>query len=421
MDQKKSNELRKLNPKKVGAFVGIVVLFIIFLIVKGSKTPKITLKGASSVDIELGSVYSEEGAIAKYGKKDVSKNMKITDNIDPSNVGKYYVTYTIDYKKKSSSITRTVNVVDKVAPELELNGDETISIAQDSTYKELGCYAKDNYDGDISSKILVDNNINTSELGNYQVTYTVKDSSGNESSITRNVNVVKKGSSEISTAKNSGLPVLMYHYFYDSENGGSAKNDNSIDIHAFEEGLKYLTENNYYFPTWDEVKNFVEGKSCLPKNSIVITVDDGDESFFNLAVPVIEKYDVKVTAFVVTSWLSDKTVLNKYNKSKIIFQSHSNDMHKSGSNGNGAFLTMSHDDALADVKTAKDFIGGATVFSYPFGQYSDACEKVLKEAGYDLAFTENYSRVRPGDDAYALGRIKIEKGLSIDSFIKRVS
>ena len=96
-------------------------------------------------------------------------------------------------------------------------------------------------------------------------------------------------------------------------------------------------------------------------------------------------------------------------------------MHKSGSNGDGAFLTMSHDDALADVKESKKIIGDTTVFSYPFGDYSDSCEKILQEAGFELAFTKNYSRVRPGDNPYALGRIKISKGETIDSFMQRVS
>ena len=96
-------------------------------------------------------------------------------------------------------------------------------------------------------------------------------------------------------------------------------------------------------------------------------------------------------------------------------------MHKAGSNGKGAFLTMSHDDALSDVETSRDFIGNATIFCYPYGDYNSDCEKILEEAGYELAFTTNYSRARPGDDPYALGRIRMSKGDSLQSFIQRVS
>ena len=155
MEKKKISESRKLNPRKVGAFVGLIVLLIIFLIIKGSKTPKISLNDNSNMEIRLGQEYSEPGATATYGKKDISKKLKISDNIDNTKIGKYYVTYTINYKNKTSSVTRTVNVVDKVSPELTLHGDEEINIEQDSKYKELGCFAKDNYDGDISSKITI--------------------------------------------------------------------------------------------------------------------------------------------------------------------------------------------------------------------------------------------------------------------------
>lgn len=34
--------------------------------------------------------------------------------------------------------------------------------------------------------------------------------------------------------------------------------------------MKYLSENNYYFPTWDEVASFIDGKQVLPEKSVVI-------------------------------------------------------------------------------------------------------------------------------------------------------
>lgn len=418
---KTSNNGRKLNPKKVILLLLIILIFLCIIISKSSKSPKISLNGSATIDIPLNSTYVEEGATAKYNKKDISNNIQISNNIDTSKVGKYDITYTVKYKKKSISTVRTVNIVDKEAPVLTLNGESEINIAQDSIYQDPGCYAIDNYDGDITTKISIDNDIDTSELGTYTVNYVVKDSSGNESKLTRSVNVVKRGSKNISTKQSSGLPVLMYHFFYDKNTGDTGKDSNYMEIHDFEEQLKYLTENNYYFPTWDEVKNYIDDKSCLPKNSIVITVDDGDQTFFDLAVPVIEKYNVKVTSFVVTSWLEDSNYLKKFDSNKIIFESHSHDMHKSGSDGKGRFLTLPHDEAYSDVTTSQSFIGNATVFCYPFGHYNDSCVQVLKDAGYNLAFTTKYGRVRPGDKPYELSRIRMSKGDSLKTFITKVS
>lgn len=416
-----TNNGRKLNIKKIGILAAIILLLLIIIIAKSSKSPKITLIGDSSIDIPLNSTYTEEGASAKYGKKDISKNIQISNNVDTSKVGKYDLTYTVKYKKKSVSTTRTVNVIDTQAPALTLNGESEINIAQDSTYQDLGCTAIDNYDGDITTKITIESDIDTSELGTYTVNYKVQDSSGNESKLTRSINVVKRGSKNISTKQNSGLPVLMYHFFYDKTTGDTGKDANYMEIHDFEEQLKYLTENNYYFPTWEEVENYVEGKSCLPTHSIVITVDDGDKTFFDLAVPVIEKYNVKVTSFIVTSWITDSNYLSKFNSEKFIFESHSNNMHTSGSDGKGSFLTLSKNDAYEDVTTSKNFLGNSTVFCYPFGHYNDSCIQVLKDAGFKLAFTTKYGRVRPGNKPYELSRIRMSKGDSLKSFISKVS
>ena len=412
---------RKLNLKKVFLFLLAIVLFI-FVITRFSKSLKIALKGSETISVNVGAKYIDEGAIAYYGKKDISNTIESTgSNIDTKKVGTYTITYTAKHKKKTISKTRTVNVVDTEKPKLTLNGNEEINIAQNSTYQELGCTASDNYDGNVTTKINIDNQIDTSKIGSYTVNYTVKDSSGNETQISRKVNVVAKGSKNISTEKPSGVPVLMYHFFYDKTTGDAGKDGNYMEIHDFEEQLKYLTENNYYFPTWDEINNYVLGKSCLPEHSIVITVDDGDKTFFDLAVPVIEKYNVKVTSFIVTSWISNNNYLKQFDSNKIIFESHSNDMHKPGTNGKGRFLTLSEEDAYNDVTKSQSFIGNSTVFCYPFGHYDDDCIKILEKAKFNLAFTTQYGRIRPGDKPYELSRIRMSKGDSLNTFIKRVS
>lgn len=212
----------------------------------------------------------------------------------------------------------------------------------------------------------------------------------------------------------------MYHFFYDKTTGDTGKDGNYMEIHDFEEQLKFLTENNYYFPTWDEVQNYVNGTSCLPEHSVAITVDDGNQTFFDLAVPVINKYNVRVTSFLITSWVESQDYLSQFDSNKIIFESHSHDMHRAGSDGKGRFLTISEEDALADLATSKSFIGNATVFCYPFGHYNKKCEDILKKANYNLAFTTAYGRVRPGDNPYELSRIRMTKGDSISTFEKRV-
>lgn len=226
-------------------------------------------------------------------------------------------------------------------------------------------------------------------------------------------------SEEIQLSKERGLPVLMYHFFYDASAGETGRDNNYMEISNFEEQIKYLSENNYYTPTWDEVLGYISGSNGLPLKSVVLTVDDGDESFFRLAVPILEKYNFKATSFVITSWYGN--TLSEYKSDSIDFQSHSNNMHIAGSDGKGAFLTMSYENACADLEASRSSIGDTCkVFCYPFGHFNDKCKQTLKDCNYILAFTTKGGRVFPGDDPYELPRVRMSKGDSIQSFINRV-
>lgn len=225
---------------------------------------------------------------------------------------------------------------------------------------------------------------------------------------------------DIKLSKERGLPVLMYHFFYDASAGETGKDSNFMEIHDFEEQIKYLSENEYYVPTWEEVLGYIKGENGLPLKSIVITVDDGDESFFRLAVPVLEKYNFTATSFLITSWYTSPLDRAKY-PSVIDFQSHSHNMHIPGSNGKGAFLTIDYNSACKDLETSRSIIGDdCRVFCYPFGHFNDSCKKTLKDCNYILAFTTQGGRVFPGDDPYELSRVRMSKGDSLNAFISKV-
>ena len=213
----------------------------------------------------------------------------------------------------------------------------------------------------------------------------------------------------------NGLPILMYHFFYDKSKGETAKDGNWLEISTFEDHLKYLTENDFFFPTWEQVADYVEGKIDLPKKSVVLTVDDGEDSFFEVALPVVKKYDVKVTEFLVTSW--NGWYKDDYPAKQMSYQSHSRDMHKGGANGKGAIVNWSYSEILEDLKESRDSLGDECIaFCYPFGHYNDNAQKAVKEAGYRVAVTTEGGRAKKGSNPYALPRVRTSSGTTLEVF-----
>lgn len=222
--------------------------------------------------------------------------------------------------------------------------------------------------------------------------------------------------------KTNGLSICMYHYVYDKNHPPKEQlNNNFIEVHDLEAELKYLTENNYYFPTWEEVRKYVKGELLLPKKSVVLTFDDGAYSFLNLGVPLFNKYKVPVTSFLIGN-LEGKKKVKKYASEYMTFQSHSYNMHRGGGNigHGGIFPVMSHDDAVADLQKSIRIGGNSDAFAYPYGDYNDSCIQAVKDAGFKCAVTTEYGRAKVGDNPLVLPRIRMLRGQSLDSFKKLV-
>ena len=159
----------------------LIIGSIIFLTSKYA----ISLNGEEIVKVEVGEKYKELGAKSIID----FKNIKTCGKVDTKKIG----TYEINYKYFYSNIKRIVKVVDTIKPVINLDGNVEINLAIGATYKEPGYNSSDNYDGDLTEKVVITNNIDTTKAGIYDVIYEVTDSSGNKESVIRKVSVNEKG------------------------------------------------------------------------------------------------------------------------------------------------------------------------------------------------------------------------------------
>lgn len=367
-----------------------------------------SLNGDSKVTIGLNGLYDDEGVTAVIHGKDVSDSVEVSGNVDTTVPGDYTTTY----KAGNFTLERKVTVLDVMDPVIELKGeDKPIKIKLGEEFKEPGFTAHDSNGNDLTASVKVENNEFTS-AGEQKVEYIVSDSEGKATRVYRTVTVEPN-----TEYKTCGIPICMYHYVYDENNVPADVNANYISVQDLSEELQWLKDQDYYFPTWDEVRDYIDGKLLLPEKSIVLTFDDGAVTFLKNGIPVLEKYQVPATSFVITSKDGPNKVAT-YKSPYVTFESHSDNMHRGGGNiGHGGIMTaMSVEDGVADLKKSIEIVGNDHALAYPFGDYNDSCVEMAKKAGFKVALTTRQGRAKPGDDPYKLPRQRMSRNQTMETF-----
>tara|TARA_Y100000768_G_scaffold320812_1_gene256683 strand:- start:158 stop:3280 length:3123 start_codon:yes stop_codon:yes gene_type:complete len=142
--------------------------------------PVITVLGNNPETVEVGSAYSDAGATSDGGE-----SITITGSVDTSVLGIYTITYSAtDASGNQATATRTVNVVDTMAPIITVLGNNPETIEVGSNYNDAGAIA------DGGETVTITGTVDTNTVGVYTITYSASDSSGNTATETRTVNVV---------------------------------------------------------------------------------------------------------------------------------------------------------------------------------------------------------------------------------------
>ncbi len=167
--------------------------------------PIITLKGNKNIRITLGSSYTDAGATATDNiDGDLTSKIMVSNPVNTAKAGNYIITYNVSDSSgnKAIEIKRGVTVsnsgsTDTTSPVITLKGNANVSFVVGTTYTDAGATATDNIDGDLTSKIVTVNNVNTSVPGTYTVTYNVSDSAGNKAAgVSRTVTVINDSSTD---------------------------------------------------------------------------------------------------------------------------------------------------------------------------------------------------------------------------------
>ena len=277
----------------------------------------VEIAGEEEQLLEYGSSYEDPGAkVMLYGTLFLKDGMEmentpihIRNEIRKDKLGKYAVTYSAELEWLSASAQRIVRVVDRESPVITLVEPKEPLLAG-TPYEEDGFTAVDNYDGDITDKV-----IRVESYG--LVTYTVMDSSGNPAQVEREIPYYDPLPPEIVLEQGGHITIPVGTIFEDPGFTAIDNVDGNVteqvevtgEVIWYQPGTYELVysvtdehENNATVVRRVEVEAQPWTEIVTPDEKVVyLTFDDGPGPYTDLLLDILAKYEVKATFFVVDS------------------------------------------------------------------------------------------------------------------------
>jgi len=191
------------------------------------------------------------------------------------------------------------------------------------------------------------------------------------------------------------VPILCYHRF--GRNNGRL----TLSPEAFREQMQFLKDNDYRVIPLSDLIDFLKGKKAIPRRSVVLTIDDGHQSIYKIAYPILNEFGFPATVFAYTDYLNNggltwKQIRSMTSSGLISVQPHSK-THDNLAVRKRNESSESYKQRIArEVSVPTDYLrqhqnGPINSFAYPFGDASDEVITEVKNNGLNLGLT-----VQPG-------------------------
>ncbi|MFA6013944.1 MAG: poly-beta-1,6-N-acetyl-D-glucosamine N-deacetylase PgaB [Gallionellaceae bacterium] len=247
--------------------------------------------------------------------------------------------------------------------------------------------------------------------------------------------------------------IFSYHEI--AEKSETLDSTYAVSVASFEAQMKWLVDNEYHFINIDDIINYRKHNKPLPSKAILITFDDGYQSVYTNAFPIIRKYKIPTVIALVGSWLqaTEKVDFGGHliDRSKFMGQkeikemvasglveigSHSHLLHrgilgnpqgnmqpaaitrqwlsdKGGYEDNRSYQQRIYQDLKANNDFLKQYTGQkARVMVWPYGEYNMEVRKIAESLGMPVGLTlddGSNTRITP---LWGLRRILVDQKMS---------
>lgn len=206
------------------------------------------------------------------------------------------------------------------------------------------------------------------------------------------------------------VPVLMYHAVSDELWGIESL---FVKPERMEEQLKWLSENGYT-PIWFEDLYHLD----QIEKPVILTFDDGYEDNYTELFPLLKKYQMKATVFMITGsigqehYLEEQEIQEMAKSGLISFQSHTVTHRNLPELGAEELKT----ELIDSKKTIKELTGKEpSVLCYPTGRYNKTVKDAVQEE-YQYAVLMSGNDWKTGDDPLTIHREYISRSTTLNEF-----
>jgi peptidoglycan/xylan/chitin deacetylase (PgdA/CDA1 family) len=222
------------------------------------------------------------------------------------------------------------------------------------------------------------------------------------------------------------VPILCYHRF------GPRSSQLAVTPAAFEAQMEYLARNGYHVIPLSSLVGFLERGEPVPRKSVVLTIDDGYRSTYEVAFPILRKYGFQATVFLYSDFVGAPDALTWAQMKEMEATGLVNIQPHSKTHANFATRLAGETDAKyrdrirTEVDTPIRLIQErlavpSLTFAFPYGDVNETVVDLLKRDGVRLGVT-----VTPGGNGFyaypfMLRRSMVFGGDGIDVFRSKLA
>lgn len=222
----------------------------------------------------------------------------------------------------------------------------------------------------------------------------------------------------------SDIPIITYHKISTRREWGL----NTVPPNRFREQLLFLKDSGFNPINFKQLLS-----NDLPPKPIIITFDDGYDSVYECALPVLKEFKFTGVIFVITNFIGEWNTWDA-NLGGIRFR-HLDERQitqlaeygmELASHGvtHRAFTHLNDDEIRAEMEISQQWLADLTgqsvvTLAYPFGIQNGRVQQIARETGYKFGCT-NLWGVKNNNNLLCLSRIAIYRLDSLSAFRRKL-